>query len=61
MAGGVLHAETAQSSLKLAISGLSSIILVVLGTANLQFLVMYGCESWTVKKAGHRRIDAFEL
>ena len=24
-------------------------------------MVMYGCESWTVKKAGHRRIDAFEL
>ena len=24
-------------------------------------LVMYGCESWTMKKAGHRRIDAFEL
>ena len=24
-------------------------------------LVMYGCESWTVKKAEHRRIDAFEL
>ena len=22
---------------------------------------MYGCESWTVKNAGHRRIDAFEL
>ena len=22
---------------------------------------MYGCESWTVKKAKHRRIDAFEL
>ena len=22
---------------------------------------MYGCESWTVKKADHRRIDAFEL
>ena len=22
---------------------------------------MYGCESWTVKKAAHRRIDAFEL
>ena len=22
---------------------------------------MYGCESWTRKKAGHRRIDAFEL
>ena len=25
------------------------------------FPVMYGCESWTVKKAEHRRIDAFEL
>ena len=24
-------------------------------------LVMYGCESWTMKKAEHRRIDAFEL
>ena len=24
-------------------------------------LVMYGCESWTVKKAEHQRIDAFEL
>ena len=23
--------------------------------------VMYGCESWTVKKAEHRRIDVFEL
>ena len=24
-------------------------------------VAMYGCESWTVKKAEHRRIDAFEL
>ena len=24
-------------------------------------IVMYGCETWTVKKAEHRRIDAFEL
>jgi hypothetical protein len=24
-------------------------------------VVMYGCEGWTVKKAEHRRIDAFEL
>ena len=23
--------------------------------------VMYGCESWNIKKAEHRRIDAFEL
>ena len=25
------------------------------------FPVMYGCESWTIKKAEHQRIDAFEL
>ena len=24
-------------------------------------MVMYGCESWTIKKAEHRKIDAFEL
>ena len=24
-------------------------------------VVMYGCQNWTVKKAEHRRIDAFEL
>ena len=24
-------------------------------------VVMYGCESWTMKKAEHQRIDAFEL
>ena len=24
-------------------------------------VVMYGCESWTLKKAEHRRFDAFEL
>ena len=24
-------------------------------------VVMYGCESWTVKKSEHRRIDGFEL
>ena len=25
------------------------------------FPVMYGCESWTIKKAEHQRIDAFKL
>ena len=25
------------------------------------FPVMYGCESWTIKKSKHQRIDAFEL
>ena len=24
-------------------------------------VIMYGCESWTIKNAGHQRIDAFEL
>ena len=24
-------------------------------------VIMYGCESWTIKKAGCQRIDAFEL
>ena len=24
-------------------------------------VVVYGCESWTIKEAEHRRIDAFEL
>ena len=27
----------------------------------LVLVVMYGCESWTIKKAEHQRIDAFEL
>ena len=34
---------------------------VHLGKAMVFPAVMYGCESWTVKKAEHRRIDAFEL
>ena len=34
---------------------------VHLGTAMVFPVVMYGCESWTVKKAECRRIDAFEL
>src|SRR5574337_1607117 len=34
---------------------------VCLGKALVFPVVMYGCESWTVKKAEHRRTDAFEL
>ena len=34
---------------------------VCLGKAMVFPVVMYGCESWTVKKAEHRRTDAFEL
>ena len=34
---------------------------VCLVKAMVFLVVMYGCENWTVKKAEHRRIDAFEL
>ena len=36
-------------------------IKVCLVKATIFPVVMYGCESWTVKKAEHQRIDAFEL
>ena len=35
--------------------------MVRLGKALVFPVVMYGCESWTIKKAERRRIDAFEL
>ena len=34
---------------------------VCLGKTMVFPVVMYGCESWTIKKAEHERIDAFEL
>ena len=34
---------------------------VCLVKAILFLVVMYGCESWTIKKAEHQRIDGFEL
>ena len=34
---------------------------VRLGKAMVYPVVMYGCESWTIKKAEHRKIDTFEL
>ena len=34
---------------------------VQLGKAMVFLVIMYGCESWTIKKAERRRIDAFEL
>ena len=37
------------------------LIKVCLVRAMVFLIVMYGCESWTIKKAEHRRIDAFEL
>ena len=37
------------------------LIMVHLVRAMVFLVVMYGCESWTIKKAERRRIDAFEL
>ena len=37
------------------------LIKVYLVKAMVFLVVMYGCESWTIKKAEHQRIDAFEL
>ena len=34
---------------------------VYLVKATVFLVIMYGCESWTVNKAEHRRIDSFEL
>ena len=34
---------------------------VHIGKAVVFPIVMYGCESWTIKKAEHRRTDAFEM
>ena len=41
--------------------GISLSTKVHLVKAMVFLVVMYGCESWTIKKAEHRRIDAFEL
>ena len=47
-----------------AMTNLDSILKIKdinLPTARFFPVVLYGCESWTIKKAEHHRIDAFEL
>ena len=41
--------------------GIALLTKVCLVEAMVFSVVMYGCESWTITKAEHRRIDAFEL
>ena len=41
--------------------GITLLTKVHMGKAMVFPVVMYGCESWTTKKAEHRRIDAFEM
>ena len=40
---------------------ITSPTMVCLDKAMVLLVVMYGCESWTIKKAEHRRVDAFEV
>ena len=47
------------STLKSRDITLSTMVCLVKATVFL--VVMYGCESWTIKKAEHQRIDVFEL
>ena len=44
-----------------AMTNLDSILKVCLVKAMVFQVVMYGCESWAIKKAEHQRVDAFEL
>ena len=47
-----MHEVKSESKQKLAVHLVKSMVLPV---------VIYGCESWTIKKAERQRIDAFEL
>ena len=42
-------------------TGITLLTNIHIVTAMVFLVVMYGCESWTIKKAEHRRIDVFEL
>ena len=52
----VLHTEELGDVLCLAVGATGHLVKAVVFP-----IVMYGCESWPVKKAEHRRIDAFEV
>jgi len=51
--------EEAQAGIKIAGRNINN--LRYADDTTLMAVVMYGCESWTIKKAECRRIDAFEL
>ena len=57
-----LHLLSSASQVVLVIKNPSAIAGFYLWVKAMVFpVVMYGCESWTIKKAEHQRIDAFEL
>ena len=59
----LLHGRKAMTNLDIMLKSRNIILLTQVCTVKVMvFLVVtYGCESWTVKKAEHLRIDAFEL
>ena len=50
-----------ESSRKTSISALLTMLKIYLVKAMIFPIVMYRCESWTIKKAERERVDAFEL
>ena len=58
---GVAQSQTQLKRLSSSSRDISLPTKVCLVKAMVFPVVMYGCESWTVKKIEHRRIDAFEL
>ena len=59
-----LHRRNVMTNLDSILKSRGDIILptkVHLAKAMVFPVVMYGCDSWTIKKAEHERIDAFEL
>ena len=55
------ESEEELKSLLLKVKEESEKVGLTLNIQKTKIMVMYGCETWTVKKAEHRRIDAFEL
>ena len=57
----LLHGRKAMTNLDRILKSRDIILPTKLVKAMVFPVVMYGCESWTIKKAEHQRIDAFEL
>ena len=52
----MIHPDSTQKSRDITLSTKVHLVKAIIFP-----VVMYGCETWTIKKAEHRRIDAFEL
>ena len=58
----LLLGKKAMTNLDSVLKSRDIILLIEVHVVKTAFpVVMYGCESWTIKKAEHRRIDVFEL